>query len=341
MRVYDLRSDTVTQPSKMMREAIANAVVGDDVLQEDPTVKELESLAASMLGKEAALFVPTGSMGNLIALYLNGGRATEVLCHKSSHIIHMELGSISSIAGCLPIGIDTPRGILTAEAIKPHIKEIAYDHTPASLIEVENTIGGICYPLENLQAIKALAEEHSLLVHMDGARLFNAAVATNESVKTLASCADTVTFCVSKGLGAPVGSLLCGPQEFIKKAKVVRKMLGSGMRQVGIIAAAGLYALQNNIDKLAIDHANAQLIAKTLSETSWADIVLEDVETNIMFIKGINTTAEKIVEVLKKHNILALSSNDKVRLVTNLDISEQDTLEVCQIIKSIELSEFH
>ncbi len=340
MKIYDLRSDTITKPSKGMRKAIADAEVGDDVLFEDPSVNRLEAMGAEMVGKEAALFVPTGSMGNLIPLYINGGRGSEVLTHKDSHILHLEVGSISAIAGVLPISIDTPRGILTRDSLKPHIRKAAYDLSPTTMIEVENTIAGICYPLENLKEIKALAEQNNIKVHIDGARIFNASVATNTPASVLASYGDTITFCLSKGLGAPVGSLLCGTKEFIYKARTVRKMLGSGMRQAGILAAAGLYALENNIERLSDDHTNAKIIADALKEKEWATFNYDDVETNMIFLSVENVDAERVVEVFAQKGVLTLSNNDQVRLVTNLDLSNEDAKEVATILSSIEKEDF-
>ena len=340
MRLYDLRSDTVTKPTPGMRKAIYEAEVGDDVQYEDPTVNRLEAMAAERLGKEAAIFIPSGSMGNLIALYLNAGRGTEVLAHQNSHIIHHEVGAVATIAGVTPIGISTPRGLLTAEAVAPHIKPLAYDLARTAMIEVENTIGGIYYRLPELEKIKHLAVKHDLVVHMDGARFWNAAVATSTAPEKIAAQADTITFCISKGLGAPAGSLLCGTREFIAKSRTIRKMLGGGMRQVGILAAAGVYAMEHHIDRLADDHAHAKQVAQSLAATGWARVHLEDVETNIMFITVDGVENDRVVEVLKAHGILALQGDNSIRLVTNLDLSSEDIDEVCRIIGSIDPREF-
>ncbi|MFA5513899.1 MAG: GntG family PLP-dependent aldolase [Sphaerochaetaceae bacterium] len=340
MKIYDLRSDTITKPTPQMRKAIAEAEVGDDIYREDPSVNYLESLAAEMLSKEASLFVPSGSMGNLIPLFVNGGRGSLVLASSLSHIIHHEVSALTSIAGILPILIDTPRGILNAESIVPHLSEGSYDMVRKAIIEVENTIGGVCYPLNNLKEIKALAEKNNMVVHMDGARLFNAAVATNVEASEIVKNSDTVTFCISKGLGAPVGSLLCGTKEFIEKARVVRKMLGSAMRQAGILAAGGIYALQNNINRLALDHDNAKEIALALSKTDWAKINLQDVETNILFFEVEGVALDKVIRLFKERGIMVLSDHSKIRVVTNLHIDSDDTLEICKIIGSIEKKDF-
>ena len=340
MRTYDLRSDTVTKPTSAMRKAMANAEVGDDVYFEDPTVNRLEAMAAERVGKEAALFVTSGSMGNLIPLFLLAGRGSEVLAHSESHIIQHEVGAMASIAGAIPIAVNTPRGLLTAPILEPLIKPKAYDLARTAVIEVENTIGGVCYPLQTLQAIKALAEHYNLAVHMDGARLFNAAVATGIDISNIASTADTVTFCLSKGLGAPVGSVLCGTHEFIQKARSIRKMLGGGMRQAGILAAGGIYALEHNVKRLAEDHAHAKQIAHTLAQTDWAQVNVDDTETNIIFFSVPTLSGSKVASILSAKGILCSGSGASVRLVTNLDLDADDIEAVCSIIASIDAKEF-
>ncbi len=332
MKIYDLRSDTITKPTQPMRAAIAAAVVGDDVYREDPTTTALEALGCELTGKEAALLLTSGSMGNLIALYINGGRSNEVLVSSNSHIVHHEIGSAAAIAGVLPIQIDAPRGILSPDLLRGKVKGGSYDMATTTLVSVENTIGGYCYPVETLKGIRSFADEHALKVHMDGARIFNAHVATGVSVKEYASYADTITFCLSKGLGAPIGSVLCGSKEFIQEALKVRKLLGGGMRQSGIIAAAGLYALENNISRLADDHAHAKMIASALAQTSWADVDIEGVQTNIIFFTVKNTSASAIVHQLQEIGILANTEGDVVRLVTNLDISAEDTQHICTLL---------
>jgi threonine aldolase len=340
MKKFDLRSDTITKPVPAMRAAMAKAEVGDDVYREDPTINQLEDLSAELTGMERALFVSSGSMGNLIPLYLNAGRGTEVITHASSHIIQHEVGAMSAIAGAIPIAVNSPRGLLRSEELEPLIKPRAYDLARTAMIEVENTTGGVCYPLEQLQAIGALAKKYQLKVHMDGARVWNASVATGRSLKEIASVADTITFCLSKGLGAPVGSMLCGTTEFIQEALSLRKMLGGGMRQAGILAAAGLYALENHVERLAEDHENAQKIANTLEKTGWAKLTKEDVETNIIFFSVPGCSGQKTAEVLSSYGILCFGDVEQVRLVTNLDVSAKDTLEICSILESIPVKEF-
>lgn len=334
MRVYDLRSDTVTRPTPAMRKAMAEAEVGDDVYREDPTTTKLEELAAQLTGKERALFVPSGSMANLIALYILAGRGKEVFTAFNSHIIHHEIGTIASIAGALPITIDVPRGILSADDLVGRVKRGSYDMATSALIEVENTIGGYCYPLENLAGLRAFADAEGLKIHMDGARIFNAQAATGTTVKEYASYADTITFCLSKGLGAPVGSLLCGSSEFIAEALRVRKMLGGGMRQTGVLAAAGLYALTHHVDRLANDHANALAIAQSLHQSGWAAVDLEGVQTNIIFFSVEGYPAGEVVSALAKRGILANTEGCVIRLVTNLDISGEDTSHICTILET-------
>ena len=337
MKTYDMRSDTFTKPSIMMRKAMMNAEVGDDVYHEDPTINELERRAAELTGKEAALYVTSGSMGNLLALYINGGRGNEVLAHKNSHIIEHEVGSPAAIAGVLPIGLEGERGLLDPAEIEKHLFPRDYAMASVGLIEVENTTNGTCYPLQTLKEIAALAAAHDIPVHMDGARLMHAVIALGVTAKEICQYTDTVSFCLSKGLGAPVGSVLCGTSKFILKARKVRKMLGGGMRQAGILAAAGIYALDNNIQRLADDHNNAAKISKALAATSWAGIDPKTVESNIIIFSTPGSNAELIVEKLADIDILCFSvSPDAIRMVTHLDISNDDADEICRLIRELE-----
>lgn len=335
MKTFDLRSDTVTKPTKAMREAMAYAEVGDDVYREDPTMGALEARAAALTGKEAALFVPSGCMGNLIALYIQAGRGKEVLTAASSHIIGHEIGSLAAIAGTLPITIDAKRGILSASDLEGRVKAGSYDSATTAVVAVENTIGGFCYPIENLKGIQQFANEHNLKVHMDGARIFNAQEATGIPVKQWASYADTITFCLSKGLGAPIGSVLCGTKQFIAEALTIRKMLGGGMRQTGILAAAGLYALDHHVERLGDDHLHARMIATSLQK-SGATVDMEGVQTNIIFFTVDGREASEVLAQLKRVGILANTEGPVIRLVTNLDISHDDTMAICSIIEAID-----
>lgn len=334
MKRYDLRSDTITKPTEEMRKAMYQAEVGDDVYREDPTTTKLEELAAHISGKQKALFVSSGSMGNLISLYINGGRSNEVLTASNSHIIQHEIGSVAAIAGVLPIGIQAPRGILTASDLQGKVKSGSYDMATTTLVEVENTIGGYCYPLQALEGIKDFADTHNLKVHMDGARIFNAQEAMGIAVKTYAKYADTLTFCLSKGLGCPIGSMLCGDEQFINQALTVRKLLGGGMRQTGILAAAGLYALEHHVHRLKDDHQRAKTIALALQESGWADVDMEGVQTNVIFFTVPGFSAGDVIAQLAQKGILANNEGPVVRLVTNLDISAQDTEEICSILSS-------
>jgi len=322
-----------------MRKAMYDAEVGDDVYAEDPTINRLQDLAADMTGKEASLFVPSGSMGNLIALYIQGARGTELIADSRSHILHYEMTSVSSIAGMLPVGVQTKRGILTPDDIAPHIRPDIYYLPRTRMVEIEDThnlAGGTCYTLGELAALSAFTKEKNLHLHMDGARVFNAAVATGEKVFTIAAHTETITFCISKGLGAPVGSLLCGTKEFITEARSVRKLLGGGMRQAGILAAAGIYALKNNVERLAEDHAHAKKIAETVATLPWAEIDPASVETNILFFKTPRHSAAAINEKLKEAGILCSAMGERlIRMVTCLETSSEDTNRVCEILKSI------
>ena len=342
MKVYDLRSDTVTRPSAAMRNAMAEAEVGDDVYGEDPTVNKLQDMSAALTGKEAALFVPSGSMGNLIPIFLNCGRGNEILCDSRSHIVQHEMAAASAIAGSLPIQIPTDKGILDASQLESHIQPDIYYVARTRMVAVENTHnagGGTFYPLAALKKIGVFARRRKMSFHMDGARLFNASVAGGDPVKSLCAEADTVTFCISKGLGAPVGALLCGTKEFIAEARRVRKLLGGGMRQAGIIAAAGVYALTNNIERLAEDHENAKTIARALACTSWADVVPDDVVTNIIYFRTRDRNAEDVAHTLEQNGILSgdPAGPDRIRLVTHLEISPKDAAEIARIIQDTKL----
>ncbi len=342
MKKYDLRSDTLTLPSKEMRKAMYTADVGDDVYAEDPTINKLQDLAAKLTGKRAALFVSSGSMGNLIPLYINAGKGGEILTHKNSHIIHYELSSLSALAGAMPVAIEGKRGILTPEELQKHLRPDIYYMPQVKVIEIENSHnkeGGTCYKLEELKAVSDFARKNNLKVHMDGARLFNAAEATGIPVKKICSYADTVTFCLSKGLGAPVGSMLCGTEKFIAEARRIRKMLGGGMRQAGVLAAAGIYALEHNITRLKTDHENAQLLAHVLAEVPWAEIELSTVETNILYFSTGKRKAENVVAALAKKGILSGAAGpNTIRFVTHMGISSEDTKEICTLLKGLSIT---
>ena len=333
MKTYDLRSDTITMPSLEMRKAMMRADVGDDVYGEDPSINKLQEMGARLTGKRDALFVSSGSMGNLISIFIHAGMGKEVLTHKDSHIIHHELSSASALAGSALIGLEGDRGKLSPQSIEAALRPDIYYMSKSGMIEIENTIGGVYYSHEELKALAEFARKRGLPIHMDGARLFNAAEASGMSVRKIASYVDSVTFCLSKGLGAPVGSLLCGSSKFIAKARRYRKMLGGGMRQAGILAAGGIYALENNVDRLAEDHASAKKIASVLADSSWAEINPVEVETNIIFFKTKGKKPEAIADQLKKKGILCGADGaDTIRMVTSLAVPFKEIDNVCKII---------
>lgn len=336
MKVYDLRSDTVTLPSREMRKAMSRAEVGDDVYGEDPTVNKLQELACKITGKRDALFLPSGSMGNLIPLFLNGGRGNEVLAQKNSHILHYEMASAAALAGVLPVAVEGERGILTPENLQRHLRPDIYYMPRVSMIEMENTHnreGGTCYSYEEMKAVSDFANKQNMKVHIDGARIFNAAIAMDTTVKKFSSTADTVTFCLSKGLGAPVGAMLCGSTSFIEEARRLRKMLGAGMRQAGVLAAAGIYALENNVERLREDHDNAKRIAEALSTTDWADVDPSKVETNIIYFQTPTVPADQVVTQLKKKGVLCGAFDARsIRMVTHLGFTAEDAEQVCSVI---------
>jgi threonine aldolase len=327
-KIYDLRSDTLTLPTREMRKAMYRADMGDDVYGEDPTVIRLQELGAKITGKKEALFIPSGSMGNLIPLMLKGGRGNEVLAQSNSHILHYELSSAAALAGVTVVPVEGERGILKPQELEKHLRPDIYYMPRVSMVSVENTHnkeGGSCYTLEELKAVGEFCKKHNLHLHMDGARLFNAVAATGISAKRYCAGVDTVTFCLSKGLGAPVGALLCGPAPFIEEARRVRKMLGAGMRQAGVLAAAGIYALENHINRLKDDNRHARELAETLSGLSWARIDPASVETNIIYFDTPRQEASAVVASLKKRQILATPTGaHSIRLVTHLDISDED-----------------
>jgi threonine aldolase len=335
----DLRSDTVTKPTPEMREAMANAQVGDDVYQEDPTVNRLEERAAEILGKEAGLFVPSGVMGNTIGLKVHTEHGQEVICDSRSHILNYELSMLAWFGGCLARPVPTADGILSWDAIAPEIRQVSPHWAPTGLIEVENTHnvgGGMVYPQPLLDEICDRAHERGLPVHMDGARLFNAAAASGLSARRITEKVDTVMFCLSKGLGAPVGSMLVGPRALIDKGRLYRKRLGGGMRQAGILAAAGLVALEKMPLRLAEDHANARFLAEKLATLDGIRVDASRVRTNIVFFDVSETpfTAAQFAERLAHEGVLMNAMGPMlVRLVTHYDVPK----ELCEIaVKSIE-----
>lgn len=326
--MIDLRSDTVTRPTPAMRSAMAEAEVGDDVYGEDPTVNRLEEFAARLFGKEAALFVPTGTMGNTIAIKLHTEHGQEIICESRSHILNYELSMMAWFAGCVARAIPTLDGILNWNQIEREILPLGPHRAPTGLIEIENThnmAGGTVYPLDTINDICDRAHDRSLPVHMDGARVFNAAAAQGIPVDRIVAKVDTVMFCLSKGLGAPVGSVLLGPGKLIDKGRLYRKRLGGGMRQAGVLAAAGLIALEQTPALLAQDHSNAKCLARGLAQIPGITIDTSTVQTNIVIFDIAKTqlTGKALSERLKARGILANNiSATAVRMVTHCDVTE-------------------
>ena len=323
--MIDLRSDTVTRPTAQMRAAMAAAEVGDDVYGEDPTVNLLERRAAETFGREAALFVPTGTMGNQIAIRLHTQPGQEVIAESRAHILDWEMATTAVFSGCLVRAVPAERGILTWKHIEPAIHERGALRAATGLIEIENThnmAGGVVTPLPVLEGIWAGAKERKLPSHLDGARIFNAATALGVDVRELTRGFDTVMVCLSKGLGAPVGSMLTGSAEMMERARIYRKALGGGMRQAGVLAAAGLIALEQGPARLHEDHANARLLAEALANMEGVAIDLDAVETNIVIFRLTGgLSAAELVARLKKRGILASTVGpDAIRLVTHLDV---------------------
>ncbi len=323
--LIDLRSDTVTRPTPEMRVAMAAAEVGDDVYGEDPTVNLLEKRAAEAFGREAALFVPTGTMGNQIAIRLHTQPGQEVIAESRAHILDWEMATMAVFSGCLVRAVAAERGILTWKHIEPAIFGRGSFRAATGLIEIENTAnlaGGCVTPFAVMEEIWSGAKERKLPVHLDGARIFNAATALGADVKTLTRGFDTVMFCLSKGLCAPVGSMLVGSSELMEQARIYRKALGGGMRQAGVLAAAGLVALEQMPARLHEDHANARLLAEALANIQGVAIEPDAVETNIVIFRLTGgLTAAEVVARLKRRGILASAVGpDAIRLVTHHDV---------------------
>jgi threonine aldolase len=307
---------------------MAAAEVGDDVYGEDPTVNRLEKRAAEVFGREAAIFVPTGSMGNAIGARLHTQHGQEIICESRAHIMDWEMGMVALFSGCVPRTIDGERGVLTWEAIASRIAPKLYYHAQTGLVWLENShnmAGGTVTPLAVLEEVWAGAKAAGLPTHLDGARVFNAAVALGSDVATITRGFDTVMFCLSKGLGAPVGSMLVGSAEKMAQARIYRKALGGGMRQAGVLAAAGLIALEELPERLQEDHANARLLAEAVASCAGASIDLEGVQTNIVIFKVKDGNAAGLVAGLRAKGVLCSAiGSDAVRLVTHFDVSRED-----------------
>jgi threonine aldolase len=333
----DLRSDTVTLPSPEMRRAIAEAPVGDDVFGEDPTVRQLETMAADVTGKEAALFVASGTMSNLVAIMSHCARGDEAIVGSEAHILHYEVAGAAGIAGVqLRETPNDARGRIDPDAVQALIRAQNVHMPQTSLLCLENThnrCSGAVISLEETEALADVAHRNGVRVHIDGARIFNAALAAGTTVATLAAPADSVGFCLSKGLGAPVGSVLCGSGEFVARARKMRKAVGGGMRQAGVIAAAGVYALEHMVDRMADDHANAKLLASGLAELPMVDLDPATIETNIV-IFGVRGDAVGLVRALKQAGVLAtMPAPGRVRMVTHYGIERADVEEALERVR--------
>lgn len=332
--MIDLRSDTVTKPCDGMRQAMASAEVGDDVFNEDQTVNLLQDMIADMLGKEASIFVPSGTQANLLALLSHCERGEECIVGQQAHTYKYEAGGAAVLGGIQPQPIDfEPDGHLDLEKVKECIKPDDPHFAKTKILCLENTVAGKILPLKYLSEAREFCNRHKLRLHLDGARAFNASVELGVDIKDIAAPFDTITICLSKGLGAPIGSLLAGDHETISRARRWRKMLGGGMRQAGIIAAAGIFALNNNISRLKEDHENARLLAESLAHIEELAINLDEVQTNMVFINAPRKGANDFAEYLRDKNIL-ISPNKRMRLTTHLDVSKNNISEIIQAVKS-------
>ncbi len=336
-RVIDLRSDTVTVPDAAMRRAIAEAPVGDDVFGEDPSVRRLEAIAAERTGKEAALFVASGTMSNLVAIMSHCGHGDEAIVGSDAHILHYEVAGAAGVAGVQlrPVANDA-RGRIAPAAVEALIRGANVHNPRTALLCLENThnrCGGAAIPLSDVEELAGVAHRQGVRVHIDGARIFNASIALGVSVAELAAPAESIGFCLSKGLGAPVGSVLCGPAEFIARARKTRKMLGGGMRQAGIIAAAGIYALDHMVDRLAEDHENAKLLARGLAELPMVEIDPDSVETNIVIFNARGDWHD-FTRALKQAGLLvSIYGPARLRMVTHYGIERSDIEEALDRVR--------
>jgi len=338
--ISDFRSDTVTRPTESMRKAMADAAVGDDVLGDDPTVQKLEALAADIMGKEAALFVPSGTMGNSVAVKVWTRELDEVIVEARSHIYNMESTHLTFISRVTPRPLLSNRGAMDPDEVERNIRKPSVHIPRTSLLCLENTHNnwsGAVVPVENLRALRKIADRYDVKVHLDGARIFNASTASGIPVKEYASLADSMMFCLSKGLSAPVGSMLVGPRSFIDYGRRVRKALGGGMRQVGVLAAPGIVALTEMVGRLHDDHKRAKRLALTIAELPGIQLNPEEVQTNII-IFGFSypkfSMAEFLAE-LQKRKILALATTGGIRLVTHKDIDDEDVERAIQVFRQL------
>ena len=337
----DLRSDTVTKPSAEMRRAMAEAEVGDDVFIEDPTINKLQERAAEIFGRQAALFVPSGSMGNLTCILAQTQQGQEVICEESGHVYNYEMASMSAIGGVLPRLVPGEDGILSWQAISKAIRPKIYYRSQTALIALENThnmAGGTVYPTKLSEEICERAHDAGILVHLDGARIFNAATYLGEDVADMTKKFDSIQFCLSKGLGAPVGSMIVGSREFIERCRSIRKMLGGGMRQAGVLAAAGLIALEKGSKRLQVDHDHAKLLATGLAAIPGITLNPAKVQTNIVIfnLKTSGWSSSDFLQTLAKRDVLAVPvDNERVRMVTHLDVDRNDVEKAAATVQEV------
>ena len=342
MAVIDLRSDTVTQPTAAMRRAMASAPLGDDVMGDDPTVNRLEEVSATRIGKESAVFLPSGTMGNLIGIAVNARQGEEVIADSESHVFLYEGAGAAAVTGVQIQQVVTQSGVMTPEQIDAAVRprdDYHFALTAALFLEnTHNRHGGIVWPLDALKTAADTAHAQGIRVHLDGARIFNAAVALGIDVADIAAPADTVTFCISKGLGCPAGSLFCGTKESVDQARRWRKRLGGGMRQTGVLAAAGLVALDTMVDRLADDHANARTLAEGLAELPGVSCNLTRVQTNLVYFDVTRLSGAYFVEECKRRGLLGEALDpQRIRFVTHNGIGATDiqsALEICQEVLS-------
>ncbi|MHB1296406.1 MAG: low-specificity L-threonine aldolase [Anaerolineae bacterium] len=342
MARIDLRSDTVTLPTPAMREAMYRAELGDDVYREDPTVNRLQEMAAERMGTDAGLFVASGTMGNLVAVLTHVQRGDEVILGDQSHILVYEAGGVSVLGGAMAHAVpNLPDGSLDPVAVEGAVRGANIHFPRTRLICLENThnrCGGTVVSLAQMAAVRAVAVRHRLAVHLDGARIFNAAVALGVPVREIAAQVDTVQFCFSKGLAAPVGSMICGSADFIKEAIRIRKLVGGGMRQAGVLAAAGIVALEQMVDRLAEDHENARFLADCLAGVDGFDVDREHVQTNIVMLKltRAGVSAEKVVAALAAQGVLvSVMDPTRLRAVTHYGITRQDVEQAVQTAREV------
>ena len=337
--IVDLRSDTVTRPSAEMRRAIAEAEVGDDVLGDDPTVAQLQERLAELLGQEAALFFPSGTQANQVGILLNAEPGTEAICEVNAHVFHYEFAAAATWSGVQLRQVPTQDGVMTADHVRPYLRGGNKYLPRTTLICAENThnmAGGKLMPLEVMKGLRSLADETGLPLHLDGARLWNAAAAAGKPLKEFAELADTVMVSLSKGLGAPIGAALAGRAEAIERAWTLRKRLGGGMRQVGILAAAGLYALEHNLPLLADDHARARRLAEFVDGLDGFSVVPPDTNIVMIDIEREDLSAQEAVEFLGEHGVLLIALEpQRLRAVTHLDVDDAGIELTCEMFEAV------